>query len=147
MGQAHAGGAKPARDALSRDHGGVCGVSIWSDNRQRAVCTEVFGIHHTYILVNRGTRTKALLLLFVRLPKMPRVVKGLTATEFSSIFREQRAVGKAHHGLALAARGVLSRIWVSVGRPRGGGKCFEFERYFTTNGLSTAFRIFTAFIC
>ena len=59
-------------------------------NLQLAVCVDEFGIHHTYILINRGTTTKALLLLFVRLAKMSRVfnsrVTGQIATDSAHFF-------------------------------------------------------------
>ena len=58
-------------------------------NLQLAVCAEELGIHYTYIiLTNKGTATKALLLLFVRLAKRSRV--------FNSLVTEQAATDSAH---------------------------------------------------
>ena len=57
-------------------------------NLQPAVGTEEFRIHHTYILTNRGTATKAPVLLFARLTKMSRI--------FNSLVTVQAAIDSAH---------------------------------------------------
>ena len=81
-------------------------------NLQLAVCVEDFGVHHAYVLVNRGKTTKH---YYCWLYGSQKCLESLTAAllgrqpPIQPIFSLAAWVGTAHAGGALPAVGALSR--------------------------------------
>ena len=139
MGTAYARGALSARGALTRDHGGVCSVSIWSDkSANSSLCGGIRNSSHIY---TRGTTTKALLCCCL-------FGSQKCLESFNSLVTRQAATDSAHFSLA-AWGGHSPRCWCGAAprrallRSRGGGKCFDRECILTTNKLSAEFGIQT----